>query len=300
MEESRPRASRLWDYINRYHLREEDIRDLDSFKSSRVNHKLTLWNPGTNGVRYLKALIFNICSTLTEREWEKLKKIRGRDLGNPYAVIYNGETVCLDYLQTVFEINFIEKGVNLQGTSVIEIGAGYGRTCHALLSNYDISRYTIIDLRNALGLSRSYLKAVLDDQAYSKINFVEVDLFHEVSKGKYDLCVNIDSFAEMEERTVRLYLAFVDNCCGSFYVKNPVGKYLDMPVDGQKTENEVVAMAMETGIMRDVVDIYDNEAVLSRSGDFIAGYRPSMDWSCLDHGWARPWSFYWQALYRRR
>jgi len=298
--ESLPKASRLWEYINRHNLREESVADLDCFKSGSINYKLSLWNPATNGIRYLKELILNICDTLTDQEWEKLKKIRGREIGNPYAVRYNGETVCLDYLQAVFEMSFIEKYIRLSGTSIIEIGAGYGRTCHAILSNFDLSHYTILDLKNALVLSRNYLKAVLDEKIFRKLSFIEVDTFHDVRRSKFDLCVNIDSFAEMDEGTVGLYLAFVDECCNGFYVKNPVGKYLPSSVDRESAEDEVTAMAMETGILRDIVDIYDNEAVAAQSEKYVSAYRPSSAWECCDQGWARPWSFYWQALYKRR
>ena len=43
--------------------------------------------------------------------------------------------------------------------SVLEIGAGYGRTCHGLLSNLHINEYTIIDLENMLEHSKEYLKS---------------------------------------------------------------------------------------------------------------------------------------------
>lgn len=300
MEHHYPRESRLWAYINRNFLSEEDIRDIENFKSSQVNNKICLWDPRTNGIRYLKELVFNTCAALTEHEWGKLKKICGRDVGNPYAVKYHGELVCMDYLQAVLEIGFMENGLGLNGVSVVEIGAGYGRTCHALLSNFDVSRYTIIDLRNALGLARRYLKVVLNDSAYKKIDFVEVDHFDEACSKEYDLCINIDSFSEMDADTVKVYLQFIDERCGHFYVKNPVGKYLDTSIDRQRTRNEVVDMAMETGILRDIIDIYDLEAASRQAEKFVTGYCPSIAWSCLDHGWARPWSFYWQALYKRR
>lgn len=299
MKKDRPNVSRLWDYINRHHLRDEDILNLDSFKSGRINHKLSLWDPETNGIRYLKELILNISAGLSKAEWEMLKRIRGRESGSPYAIRFRGEVVCLDYLQAVLEAAFIEKNVNLRGASVIEIGAGYGRTCHGLLSNFVLSRYTILDLRNALKLSRRYLSSVLDASQFEKIDFFEVDRFDEAFTNDYDLCLNIDSFAEMESDTVRLYLRLIDEHCRHLYVKNPVGKYLKTAVDSRTAGDETVSMAMETGILRDIVDIYDSEAVSAAAEKFLAAYCPSPSWACLDHGWAKPWSYYWQAVYRK-
>jgi len=299
VEKDRPNASRLWNYINRHHLRDVDLLDLENFKSGRINHKLALWNPETNGIRYLKELILNISAGLTDTEWEKLKRIQGRESGSPHAIRFRGEVVCLDYLQAVLESVVIEKNVNLRGASVIEIGAGYGRTCHALLSNYALSRYTILDLRNALNLARCYLKSVLDGYQFEKIDFIEVDRFDEAFRKNYDLCLNIDSFAEMDADTVRVYLRFIDEYCRYLYVKNPVGKYLKNAVDNQTSGDETVSMAMETGILRDIVDIYDSEAVAAAAVKFLEAYRPSPSWICLDHGWAKPWSYYWQAVYRK-
>jgi len=109
MVKSRPRESRLWEYINRTHITEEKIQDLTNFKSDSINHKMSIWNPRTNGVRYLEELIFYICTTLSSREWDKLTKIHKKETGGPYSIRFNNETVCLDYLQAVLEITFIDR-----------------------------------------------------------------------------------------------------------------------------------------------------------------------------------------------
>ncbi len=300
MVQSRPRESKLWEYINRTHITEEKIQDLTNFKSDSINHKLSIWNPRTNGVRYLKELIFYICTTLSSREWDKLTKIHKKETGGPYSIRYNNETVCLDYLQAVLEITIIEDDFDFQDASVIEIGAGYGRTCHAVLSNYDIDQYTIIELKNALEVAKRYLKIVLDKKRYKKITFVDVDHFDDTKSQQYDLCINIDSFSEMDEDTVRLYLKFINEQCGILFVKNPVGKYMDKSLDTHSEGNEVVKMALTTGLLRDIIDIHDNREVARQAQKFIRAYCPSIKWECVKHGWAKPWSFYWQAIYRKK
>ena len=299
MENDRPRASKMWEYINKTHLSMEKLKDIENLKSSFIIHRLSIWNPETNGIRYLKALIFNICSTLLPQQWEKLVKIRNREVSNPYSIQFDNEVVCLDYLQAVLEIDFMEKYFDFQNSTVIEIGAGYGRTCHALLSNFDINSYCIIDLKNSLELSKRFLKIVLDETQYNKITFVDVDSFEKVKDQYYDLCINIDSFAEMEENVVRLYLRFIDRQSKNLYVKNPAGKYYDKSLDSHSEGKEVVNMAMETGILRQIIDIHNNREVEKQSHEFVKAYRPSNKWECVGNEWAKPWSFYWQAFYRR-
>jgi len=300
MEHDRPRASKMWEYINKTHLSREKLQVIENFKSSSVNYKLSIWNPEVNGIRFLKVLVFYICSTLLPKQWEKLVRIQNREVGNPLSIKYNKEVVCLDYLQAVLEIDFMENYIDFQNSKIIEIGAGYGRTCHAVLSNYDISNFCIIDLKNSLELSKRYLKVVLDETQYNKITFIDIDSFEKVRNQHYDLCINIDSFAEMEENIVRFYFRFIDRQSKYFYVKNPVGKYYDKSLDSHSEGKEVVNMAMETGILKKLINIHDNEEIKEQSLEFVKAYCPSNEWECVGNECAKPWGFYWQAIYKRR
>ena len=300
MEHDRPRASKMWEYINKTHLSKEKLQDIENFKSSSINHRLSIWNPEVNGIRFLKALAFYICSTLSSQQWNKLEKIHNREVGDPYSIQYDNEVVCLDYLQAVLEIDFMENYFDFQKSKIIEIGAGYGRTCHAVISNFDIVNYCIIDLKNSLELSKHYLNIVLDETQYNKIIFVDVDSFGKVKDQHYDLCINIDSFAEMEENIVHLYLQFIDRQSNNFYVKNPVGKYYDKSLDSHSEGRKVVNMAMETGILKKIINIHDNKEIEEQSHEFVKAYCPSNKWECIGNEWAKPWSFYWQAFYKRR
>ncbi|WP_150251046.1 putative sugar O-methyltransferase [Nocardiopsis deserti] len=290
-------SSALWEHYNATKLTEDS--DLSDFKSSEINFKLALWDPGTNGVRYLKTLIHTLCSGLSPENWERLRRISGRGVGSPITVSYDGEDVCLDYLMAVRELEFIAGHTPLDGATVVEIGAGYGRTCHAILSNHDVAAYHVVDLAPSLRLCRTYLAAVLDEATLARIHFHGVEeaetLFRETP---FDLCLNIDSFAEMHEDTVRAYLALVDAGCARFYVNNPVGKYLDPSLDGHSQGQELVSLALSTGVLRDIVDIHDNRAVAARGPVFVDAYRPGEGWICVADDRNSLWPYYWQALYR--
>jgi len=293
--------SQQWEHINNTRLTEDAVADLRDFKSGDINFKLALWDPRVNGVRYLKALTYTLATGLSERHRAQLRRVRNRDVGSPITVIHDGESVCLDYIRAAYELSFISDHVPLDGATVLEIGAGYGRTCHTIVSNHDVAAYVILDLPNTLAVSSKYLAAVLSDEQLARVRFVPVDrLDAVVSPMTFDLCLNIDSFAEMPPDTVRSYLSLVDGRCGHLYVNNPVGKYVDPSLDGHAEGADVVAMAMETGLLRDVVDIHDNRAVADEADRFVDAYRPGSGWSCVANDWAPPWSFYWQALYRRQ
>lgn len=300
MKGNYPYSSALWDHINKSYITEDHLKDLTCFKSSIVNYKISFWNPHTNGIRYLKTLIFNLCTTMTEKNWRKIKQIKNRDVGNPITVKYDNEDICLDYIQALYEMQFIEENllINLSGRRILEIGAGYGRTCHAILSNHDVESYYIIDLENCLTLSNIYLQKVLDPDMYQKVHFVLASDIDKIEDVFFDLCINIDSFAEIDPIVVKYYLRYIDQHTDFFYVKNPVGKYQD-PTITELHNKEEIKLALCTGLLRDIIDINDNVAVKLQSGEFVKVYAPDTRWQCIANAWSPPWSYYWQALYKR-
>lgn len=179
----------------------------------------------------------------------------------------------------------------------MEIGAGYGRTCHTICSNTDVESYYIIDLAPCLKLCRLYLKDVIDFEKYKRIHFISVTDINELENMYFDLCINIDSFAEMDSDVVKFYMKYIDQHCNFFYVKNPVGKYKDPTLSSQ--DEKEVDLALNTGLLRDIIDIHNNLVVKFQSKKFVTLYRPGNRWQCIADAQSPPWSYYWQALYRK-
>ena len=206
----------------------------------------------------------------------------------------------MDYIQSLFELNYIAGAMDLNEKTVLEIGGGYGRTCHAIVSNYNVRLYCIVDLEYSLKLSRRYLKKVLTKQQFAKMVFISNQAIPMVEDRAFDLCINIDSMAEMDERVVLNYLDFIAKRSKYFYVKNPVGKYSDKSLDNLARGHIAAARALRTGILREVLDINDNRAVALHAKKFVRAYRPGNEWQCVSESWARPWSYYWQAIYKKK
>jgi hypothetical protein len=170
-----------------------------------------------------------------------------------------------------------------------------------MLSNHDVAAYYIVDLESSLTLARGYLEKVLDADQFAKVRFLTIDEVDELPDSeRFDLAVAVNALAEMTVDTVRNYLAFIADRCDHFYVKDPVGKYLDSSLDGHSEGREVVELALRTGMLQEVIDVHDSEAVAAHSRDFVSAYQPGPQWYCSADGWAAPWSFYWQALYKKR
>jgi putative sugar O-methyltransferase len=298
MNPTKTAESDLWKIINTSYITHDKIEDINEFKRSDVNFRIALWNPQTNGARYLKTLIYNLCADLSPQNKSRLSKIKNRSVGAPISVTHDGQTVCMDYLQAVYETEFIADNLHIDGMNILEIGAGYGRTCHSILSNHFVKSYTILDLPNCLELSRRYLIKVLDDAAWHRVNFINAIDLPDMEMHHFDLCINIDSFAEMEAEVVQHYINYIASHCDYLYVKNPVGKYVDPSLNTMQKGNEM-AIAMRMGVLHDVLDIHDSRSIIDQRSKFLAAYRPGTSWISVADSWARPWSYYWQAVYRR-
>lgn len=162
----------------------------------------------------------------------------------------------------------------------MEIGAGFGRTAHAIINNFmNVKLYTIIDLEPCLRLSSRYLKEVLSSADYSKICFIKSVDAEKVDR--IDLAINIDSIAEMDPEVCRNYLSLINNVAGYFYTRNPICKYSPESIGIKNIHQIDFDKVANLGLCRKVIDIFDEEALSLCRKEYQSTYLPSILWALL-------------------
>lgn len=114
--------------------------------------------------------------------------------------------VSRDLLDSINEINFLDKHIGLSAIGnarVLDIGAGYGRLAHRMCTALDnIAAYDCVDaIPESTFLCDYYLNYRGVGNARS-VPLHELDTLHD----RYDVAVNIHSFSECTQETVRWWL----------------------------------------------------------------------------------------------
>ena len=289
------KSSPLWEEIFSTNLFSKD--NVDGL-NDEINYKIAQYNPSSHGVLFLNNILYTMAKKLDEKMF-LLEKIKNRTILTSYSICYRGVQVNLDYLQALDECLFLEKTLE-SSFSILEIGAGYGRTCHSILSlHQSLQSYSIVDFPEMLLLCEKYLAKVLDKETFNKIEFLNFEAFSlkEASGVLFDLVINIDSMQEMPEKTVYEYFNFIDRHSKKFYTKNTVGKFSPSLVGAK--ESVASELALQSGILRESVNIFCPDDLDTAQRRFMEKFSPSRAWTVHSHGEALPWSHYYQALYVR-
>ena len=182
--------------------------------------------------RYFEALHHVYLSALEKRDvWGLLQTLEEPDLGQNDTVKVRGRRVSMDLLQSVDELYRL---VEVMGWSrddkvaICEIGAGYGRLAHVVLSAMPNARYFVFDLPESLLLAQYYLtslhpesKALLypestegSDAAQrwseARIAFGLPHQLRSLEPRSVDAVVNIYSFMEMAPAQVAAYFDVIE------------------------------------------------------------------------------------------
>jgi putative sugar O-methyltransferase len=259
-------------------------------------NRFSTWQPKESTFRYHLTLVFNEVRKKNDAFFDNYKKLGNTILGQPLCVSANGVQVNLDYLTSLEEYNFLSHNINLNTIkSVVEIGGGFGRTAHTLLKLCpNIERYTIIDLPAILKLSSGYLERVLETE-FSKINFVSADAIHEWEQLEADLAINIDSFQEMPQNTIKNYIDRLFAKCNIVYIKNPVCKYSPKLLGIETSKNYDV---FTLGLMTEVANIFDEVELNKMRIIYANRYLPSAKHIVVSSLPSELFAYYQHILYQ--
>jgi SAM-dependent methyltransferase len=140
-------------------------------------------------------------------------------IGRPLPVHWRGRLISQDLANAALEVTAIGRALSgRRPQSILEVGAGYGRTAYALLNAFPDASYTIVDIEPALSIARWYLGQLF---APERLHFLPPDTMDELPRGSFDLVVSISSLHEMRIDQVERYLELFDHVAmgGTVYLK---------------------------------------------------------------------------------
>ncbi len=114
-------------------------------------------------------------------------------------------------------------------STILEVGAGYGRTAYVLLNLFPDASYTVVDIEPAISISQRYLTELFPARPLRFMHPAEATTLPTAS---VDLALSISSLQEMTSEQVALYLSLFDRTAsgGTVYLKqwstwtNPVDR----------------------------------------------------------------------------
>ncbi len=190
-----------------------------------------------------QSLFYNFVTFMV---WEYTARQRARDIlacleepldGNPPSVRLSGKEISQDLAYSVLEFRAISDGVgDLDSIStVMELGAGYGRTAYVFLQLMPHLRYVIVDIPPALYISQRYISGQFPDRKLFKFrsfgNYSEIaDEFCEsqiafllpgqldlLPDNTVDLFLAIDSLHEMRPEQIEYYFSTIGRLTRAFF-----------------------------------------------------------------------------------
>ena len=133
-------------------------------------------------------------------------------LGDPLPVRFDGRLVSQDLASSALETATIDRVLGGRAPArILEVGAGYGRSGHALLTAYPDAQYTIVDIEPTLSMSRWYLGSLFPKD---RLRFLLPEEAGSLGDGEFDLALSISSLQEMTNEQITHYLGLLDRVAG--------------------------------------------------------------------------------------
>ena len=273
--------SELWrEILNQF---SEGI-DIATFRRpNSINSRLAAWNPKENSWRWHRSFLLLAANNLSQSQIETYSKFGNVNIGSPIDITFpisNASTpsisINIDYLLALYELDFLDEFLflNKNPRNIFEIGAGFGRTCHAILETVaGVENYTVIDLPQMLRISKEYLSLVLDIDLFEKITFLDCTQL-DFDASNFDLGIQIDALQEMEISTIDYYMSNFFSKCTYFFSSNPIGKYLPAYAGIDNVDDKLLKTVTSLGLSRQVIDIWNEFELSGIRKSHVENYSP--------------------------
>ena len=191
--------------------------------------------------------------------------------------------VSRDLLDSINELYFLDRQLGLlqraDGPStVLDIGAGYGRLAHRAVEAVPALHYLCTDaVPESTFLCEYYLRfrGCLDRAEVIPLDEIDARL----PGRRIDLAVNVHSFSEMSQRTIAGWLALLERLQVPwlFIVPNDAGRLLSTEEDGERQPFDALLAAggYELAVrepvfadptLRELIDVNDHFLLFRRRG----------------------------------
>lgn len=215
-----PHNPRLKQLADRYASFSEDVISPLTWQNNYITPEDILYFRGDNGyVWQLRGLNMNIMAyALTAyyvKSIDSLGLLQRLDEDDWFGVIkfsFDNKIVSRDLLDSIIEIHFLEKHLQISSyhdLSILDIGAGYGRLAHRMVSAMpNISRYLCTDaVAVSTFISEFYLRFRKLEQ---KAKVMPIDEIEDALKSNpVDVALNIHSFSECRIQAIEWWLSLL-------------------------------------------------------------------------------------------
>ncbi len=180
-------------------------------------------------------LFYNLKKTNVFSHIAKLKDETYLGFNDPHIKIEN-INVTTDKIASLLDYEKIQKAFNIKKfNKILEIGAGAGRTCEAILSIENNLKYILCDIAPAMYISYNRLKLAFPNKKItllidendktelkkkiegSDIAFIFPHQLEILSENSLDLVLAIDCIHEMDKSTIQYYFKLFNNITKNFY-----------------------------------------------------------------------------------
>ena len=203
--------SPYWNHLAQGHIKLLNENGIENFK--QTIERFHYWGEGNFGSKFLQpiwddeiTILYNpkelqkkheFCSEQESLEYNKanlillnylvkngyekyLKQLQEKKFGNPILFNYNDKEYSHSLLNSIFEIDALKKNITFkENNSILEIGAGSGRICSAVLQIEKNLNYTIADIAPTLYVAQTNLSNFFKEKKIFKYrkfnNFDEIE-----------------------------------------------------------------------------------------------------------------------------
>jgi hypothetical protein len=145
-----------------------------------------------------------------------LDKLQEDELFGLYAFNVDKKLISRDLLDSINEIYFLNRHLNISSSdkniNILDIGAGYGRLAHRLLTAFPnhINYYCTDAVAVSTFISEYYMRFRRLDNRAKIIPLDKIE--NELDRKTIDIAINIHSFSECKIEAIEWWLSLLERC----------------------------------------------------------------------------------------